>query len=109
MPVTLKFEEATGTLCTLCSLLGSAGLWFIVFVHSAPLLKMTCCVRHTRGSLVSMVCDSAGKSVLMLPVGQGDDGAHSQNEKFARANYINAIKVLGVYLRELADLSIGRA
>ena len=36
----------------------------------------------------------AGKSVLMLPMGQGDDGAHSQNEKFNRDNYIKGIKVL---------------
>ncbi len=34
-----------------------------------------------------------GKSVLMLPMGQGDDGAHSQNEKFNRDNYIKGIKV----------------
>jgi cytosolic nonspecific dipeptidase len=48
--------------------------------------------------------EATGKNVLMLPVGQGDDGAHSQNEKFSRVNYINAIKVLGVYFHELASL-----
>jgi len=50
---------------------------------------------------------ATGKNVLMLPVGQGDDGAHSQNEKFGRLNYINAIKLLGVYFHELAGLSAG--
>jgi len=39
--------------------------------------------------------------VMLLPVGACDDGAHSQNEKFDRANYQNGIKVrvlLGICL-----------
>lgn len=37
--------------------------------------------------------DITGMSVLLLPVGACDDGAHSQNEKFDRSNYMNGIKV----------------
>lgn len=32
-----------------------------------------------------------GKNVLLLPVGQGDDGAHSQNEKLNTYNYIQGV------------------
>ena len=35
---------------------------------------------------------------MLLPLGMADDGAHSQNEKFNRTNYINGIKVLASYL-----------
>lgn len=48
--------------------------------------------------------EATGKNVLLLPVGACDDGAHSQNEKFDRINYINAIKVLGVYIDQLAAM-----
>uniref|UniRef100_A0A0G4HED4 Peptidase M20 dimerisation domain-containing protein n=1 Tax=Chromera velia CCMP2878 TaxID=1169474 RepID=A0A0G4HED4_9ALVE len=42
------------------------------------------------------------KSVMLLPIGGSDDGAHSQNEKINRENYINGAKVLGMYLEEIA-------
>jgi hypothetical protein len=32
-----------------------------------------------------------GKSVILLPVGAGDDGAHSQNEKINIRNYIEGV------------------
>lgn len=32
-----------------------------------------------------------GKNVLLLPVGAGDDGAHSQNEKINIRNYIEGV------------------
>jgi len=47
--------------------------------------------------------DATGKSVMLLPVGACDDGAHSQNEKFDRINYMNGIKVMAAYLQELAS------
>ena len=40
--------------------------------------------------------------MLLLPVGRSDDGAHSQNEKLDKVNYVNGVKVLGSYLEELA-------
>lgn len=37
-------------------------------------------------------------SVLLLPMGRGDDGAHSINEKLDISNFINGIKLMGAYL-----------
>lgn len=45
-----------------------------------------------------------GKNVLLLPVGAGDDGAHSQNEKINIRNYIEGTKLLGAYLYEVSQL-----
>lgn len=39
-----------------------------------------------------------GVQVLLLPMGRGDDGAHSINEKLNVSNYINGCKTLGGYL-----------
>ncbi|KAF8513705.1 CNDP dipeptidase [Hysterangium stoloniferum] len=41
-------------------------------------------------------------NVLLLPMGRGDDGAHSTNEKLDRSNYISGTKLLGTYLYEVA-------
>ena len=41
---------------------------------------------------------------MLLPLGMADDGAHSQNEKFNRINYINGTKVLAAYMNNLAKL-----
>jgi len=49
--------------------------------------------------------DATQMNVLLLPVGACDDMAHSQNEKFDRKNMSNAIKVLGVYLHEIAKIA----
>ena len=32
---------------------------------------------------------------MLLPIGASDDGAHSQNEKLDRSNYLAGIKTLG--------------
>jgi len=45
-----------------------------------------------------------GKNVMLLPVGACDDGAHSQNEKIDRKNYIQGSKVLAAYLMEVGQL-----
>ncbi|KAJ3346847.1 hypothetical protein HDU83_002616 [Entophlyctis luteolus] len=42
------------------------------------------------------------KSVLLLPMGRSDDGAHSTNEKIDLFNYIEGIKLLAAYLEEVA-------
>jgi len=44
-----------------------------------------------------------GKSVMLLPMGAADDGAHSQNEKIDIRNYIEGTKVLAAYLYHVAD------
>lgn len=43
-----------------------------------------------------------GVDVLLLPMGRGDDGAHSINEKLDVNNYINGCKTLGGYLHYYA-------
>lgn len=34
---------------------------------------------------------ATGKNVILIPVGAGDDGAHSQNEKLDIRNYIEGV------------------
>ncbi|EDR10617.1 glutamate carboxypeptidase [Laccaria bicolor S238N-H82] len=48
--------------------------------------------------------ESLKVNVLLLPMGRGDDGAHSTNEKLDRSNFIEGTKLLGTYLYELADI-----
>ncbi|KAI9560884.1 hypothetical protein GHT06_011838 [Daphnia sinensis] len=43
-----------------------------------------------------------GKSVMLLPMGAADDGAHSQNEKIDIRNYIEGTKSLAAYLYHVA-------
>jgi nonspecific dipeptidase len=45
-----------------------------------------------------------GKNVMLLPLGCGDDGAHSQNEKIDVRNYIEGTKLLGAYLYEVSQI-----
>ena len=35
--------------------------------------------------------EAIGKNIMLLPLGACDDGAHSQNEKFDRKNYIEGV------------------
>ncbi|GAA5935529.1 hypothetical protein JCM10213_004050 [Rhodosporidiobolus nylandii] len=46
--------------------------------------------------------EALGKNVMLLPMGRGDDGAHSTNEKLDRDNFIRGSIVLGEYLHEAA-------
>jgi len=48
--------------------------------------------------------EATGKNVMLLPVGCGDDGAHSQNEKLNRRNYIMGTKLLAAYIDEVAKI-----
>ncbi|XP_069476849.1 cytosolic non-specific dipeptidase-like [Ambystoma mexicanum] len=48
--------------------------------------------------------EATGKNVMLLPVGSADDGAHSQNEKLNRYNYVQGVKMLGAYLHEVSQL-----
>lgn len=50
--------------------------------------------------------EATGKSVMLLPIGASDDGQHSQNEKINRSNYIMGIKLLALYLDELARVPL---
>lgn len=44
--------------------------------------------------------EATGKNVILLPVGAGDDGAHSQNEKLNVRNYIEGVKILFLIFRK---------
>ncbi|NP_001127615.1 cytosolic non-specific dipeptidase [Pongo abelii] len=48
--------------------------------------------------------EATGKNVMLLPAGSADDGAHSQNEKLNRHNYIEGTKMLAAYLYEVSQL-----
>jgi len=43
-------------------------------------------------------------SVLLLPMGRADDGAHSIQEKLDVSNYISGTKMLGAYLYQLSKV-----
>ena len=49
--------------------------------------------------------EATGKNVILLPMGAADDGAHSQNEKLNKFNYMQGMKMFGAYLDELGKLS----
>ncbi|VDK56378.1 unnamed protein product [Anisakis simplex] len=44
------------------------------------------------------------KNVMLLPMGAGDDMAHSQNEKIDVRNYMEGTKMLAAYLLELGTI-----
>lgn len=46
--------------------------------------------------------ETTKKSVMLLPMGAGDDGAHSQNEKINIRNYIEGHKLFAAYLDEMS-------
>ncbi|XP_068188962.1 cytosolic non-specific dipeptidase [Antennarius striatus] len=48
--------------------------------------------------------EATGRNVMLLPIGSCDDGAHSQNEKLNRINYVQGIKMLGAYFHEVSQL-----
>lgn len=48
--------------------------------------------------------EATGKNVMLLPMGAADDGAHSQNEKIDKRNYIEGTKVMAAYIYEVARL-----
>ncbi|GFR76092.1 cytosolic non-specific dipeptidase [Elysia marginata] len=48
--------------------------------------------------------EATGKNVILLPMGSCDDGAHSQNEKLNKSNYMLGMKVFGAYIEELGKL-----
>ncbi|KAH9847041.1 CNDP dipeptidase [Lenzites betulinus] len=49
--------------------------------------------------------ETLGVNVLLLPMGRGDDGAHSTNEKLDYSNFIEGTKLLGTYLHEVAAIT----
>merc|ERR1711872_943747 len=48
--------------------------------------------------------EATGKNVMLLPMGCADDGAHSQNEKLNRSNFLLGTKLLAAYLDEVSKI-----
>lgn len=48
--------------------------------------------------------EALNKNVLLLPMGRGDDMAHSTNEKIDKSNYIQGIKLMASYLDEISKV-----
>ncbi|KAK2183776.1 hypothetical protein NP493_289g01025 [Ridgeia piscesae] len=48
--------------------------------------------------------EATGKNVMLLPIGSGDDGAHSQNEKINKTNYLKGCKLMVAYFEEVSEL-----
>ena len=51
---------------------------------------------------ITAVLQATGRSVVLLPIGRADDGAHSQNEKYDVNNLLAGVKLCGAYLHEIA-------
>ena len=71
---------------------------YLIFIVHGVIPDMT----REGGSIpVTLTLQNAtGKNVMLLPMGAADDGAHSQNEKFDRLNYINGVSLpLHIILR----------
>ena len=49
--------------------------------------------------------ETTGKNVMLLPVGACDDGAHSQNEKINRENYIKGVSRCGQVVATLPHVA----
>ncbi|KAK2460830.1 hypothetical protein APHAL10511_007300 [Amanita phalloides] len=49
--------------------------------------------------------ETLGVNVVLLPMGRGDDGAHSTNEKLDTSNFIQGSKLMGAYLYEVGELT----
>ncbi|KAI8913618.1 hypothetical protein EDD86DRAFT_187496 [Gorgonomyces haynaldii] len=93
---------------------GHAGKWWVAdpntwsFVAARKavekIFKVTPDLTREGGSIpVTLTFQEAlKKSVLLLPMGRADDGAHSINEKLDRVNYIEGIKLLATYLDEIS-------
>lgn len=52
--------------------------------------------------ITNMLQDALGVETMLLPLGQSDDGAHGENEKMARKNYLHGISVLATVMDEVA-------
>ena len=51
---------------------------------------------------VTLTMQKTGRSVVLFPIGRGNDGAHGPNEKIDVNQYISGIKLIGAYLESYA-------
>ncbi|KAJ3029991.1 UNVERIFIED_CONTAM: hypothetical protein HDU68_010454 [Siphonaria sp. JEL0065] len=99
---TIKFEAPQGGKCWVADV----NNWNFVAARNAveKVFKTSPDLTREGGSIpVTLTFQEAlNKSVLLLPMGRSDDGAHSTNEKIDTFNYIEGIKLLATYLEEVA-------
>ncbi|KAJ3247754.1 hypothetical protein HDU78_003246 [Chytriomyces hyalinus] len=99
---TLKFDAPQGGKAWVADV----NSWNFVAARSAieKVFKTSPDLTREGGSIpVTLTFQEAlNKSVLLLPMGRSDDGAHSTNEKIDTLNYIEGIKLLATYLEEVA-------
>lgn len=55
--------------------------------------------------LAGLLQDRLGVETMLMPLGQSDDGAHSDNEKLGRKNYLKGVEVLVSFMLEIARVS----
>ncbi|KAI9347029.1 hypothetical protein BDR26DRAFT_911164 [Obelidium mucronatum] len=95
---TVKLEAPQGGKCWVADV----NSWNFVAARSAieKVFKTSPDLTREGGSIPRRL----NKSVLLLPMGRSDDGAHSTNEKIDKFNYIEGIKLLATYLEEVASV-----
>ena len=49
--------------------------------------------------------EATEKNVVLLPLGACDDGAHSQNEKMDRKNYIEGVSIFVIFNDDMLYIS----
>lgn len=52
------------------------------------------------------LAELTGQDVVLLPMGRIDDGAHSQNEKLDKSNYMLGMKTYAAFAEELATIPV---
>jgi len=116
IPVALTFEVATGYAHTHTHTHTHTQQYTRIFTHTHAHAHththtqqythiFTHIYTHTHKHHTHTHTQHNRKNVLLLPVGACDDGAHSQNEKFDRINYINGIKLLCAYFEQTKALA----
>lgn len=58
--------------------------------------------------VVGMLQEAIDAEIMLLPLGASDDGAHSENEKIGRSQYLNNVTVLCSLLEEIAAAHANR-
>lgn len=58
--------------------------------------------------VAGLLDEKLGVETMLLPLGQSDDGAHSENEKLSRKNYLHGVQVLFVLIGEVARVHVER-
>lgn len=52
--------------------------------------------------IAGLLQEKLGVETMLLPLGQSDDGAHSENEKMSKRNYLHGVQVLFALLGDIA-------